>query len=63
MDRFGLTRQNDVQTIMRSYVPDYGRDATNNLAVYEEGQYTTTYVYGLGGILSQKTSHYDDTHL
>ncbi|MDR3277773.1 MAG: RHS repeat-associated core domain-containing protein [Oscillospiraceae bacterium] len=56
-DNFGLTRQNETQEIMRSFIPDYGRSAANDLMVYEEGQYKTAYVYGLTGILSQKTTH------
>jgi RHS repeat-associated protein len=61
-DNFGLTRQNETQEITRGYIPDYARDASNDLTVYQEGQHMTSIVYGLKGELSRKTEHYIGTH-
>jgi RHS repeat-associated protein len=59
-DNYGLTRQNETQEIMRSYIPDYASDPTRELMIYAEGHYQTSLVYGLEGLLKQKTTHLEN---
>jgi RHS repeat-associated protein len=59
-DNYGLTRQNETQEIMRSYIPDYASDPTRELMIYAEGHYQTSLIYGLEGLLKQKTTHLEN---